>query len=232
MGWGAAPPSFRDIVWLMQQRRLAIFPLGGAILFPGLHLPLHIFEPRYRAMVGEALVRDRMIGMVQPRADGNASPQNGPQSGPPPIYDMGCVGRIVEVEAMDDGRYNILLQGTARFRVLQELSVTTPFRQVEAAVEDVDGDAGVLSAVERAAVEQEARRFCDAQGYTVDWGSITGLDDETFINGIAQVAPFDNASKQALLEADNLNVRADLAIELMRFFGKRRPDDGPQVTLQ
>jgi uncharacterized protein len=212
----------------MPNRRLAIFPLGGAILFPGLHLPLHIFEPRYRAMVGESLVRDRMIGMVQPRAD---APE-GKSNGPTPIYNIGCVGRIVEVEAMDDGRYNILLQGTARFRVIEELSVTTAFRQVEADVEDTNGEAGVLSAVERAAVEQAARRFCDAQGYSVDWASITGLDDETFINGIAQVAPFDNASKQALLEAENLNVRADLAIELMRFFGKRRPDDGPKVTLQ
>ncbi len=221
----------------MPKRRLAIFPLGGAILFPGLHLPLHIFEPRYRAMVGEALVRDRLIGMVQPRADGAAAAASttagaNRAAAHPPIYDMGCIGRIVEVEAMDDGRYNLLLQGTARFRVIQELDVTTAFRQVEAEVEDQDQQAGVLSAVERAAVERAARIFCDAQGYSVDWASITGLDDETFINGIAQVAPFDNASKQALLEADNLNERADLAIELMRFFGKRRPDDGPAVTLQ
>ncbi len=218
----------------MPNRRLAIFPLGGAILFPGLHLPLHIFEPRYRALVGEALVRDRLIGMVQPRADVSAAPAVGANGKPAvmPVYDMGCVGRIVEVEAMDDGRYNILLQGTARFRVVQELDVTTPFRQVEAQVEDQDQPAGILSAVERAAVERAARIFCDTQGYSVDWASITSLDDETFINGIAQVAPFDNASKQALLEAGNLNDRADLAIELMRFFGKRRPDDGPAVTLQ
>ena len=212
----------------MANRRLAIFPLGGAILFPGLHLPLHIFEPRYRSLVGEALVRDRMVGMVQPRADTAVRAK----SLHPPIYDMGCVGRIVEVEAMDDGRYNILLQGTARFRVVSELDVTTPFRQVEADVEDTDMPAGILSSIERAAVERAARSFCDAQGYSVDWAAITGLDDETFINGIAQVAPFDNASKQALLEADNLNDRADLAIELMRFFGKRRPDDDPAVTLQ
>ncbi len=209
----------------MAVRRLAVFPLGGALLFPGLHLPLHIFEPRYRALIGEALVKDRMIGMIQPRP-------SSPKDWAPPLYEMGCVGRIAEVEALDDGRYNILLEGVARFRILSELEVNTPFRQIEADVEDVRTDSDVLAAVERAAVERAAREFCAAQGYAVDWASVTALDDQMFINGIAQVAPFDNASKQALLEADSLQERAHLAIELMRFFGSRRPDDDDHVTLQ
>ena len=123
--------------------RLAIFPLPGAILFPGLQLPLHIFEPRYRALVGEALARDRLIGMIQPQRPAEGAP----------LFEIGCVGRIGEVEAMEDGRYNIVLDGEARFRVLRELDVTTPFRRVEAEWIEDDEDE-VLSNVERAGFER------------------------------------------------------------------------------
>ena len=158
--------------------RLAIFPLPGAILFPGLQLPLHIFEPRYRALVGEALARDRRIAMIQPQR-----PVEGAA-----LFAIGCVGRIGEVEALDDGRYNIVLEG-------------------------------------------EARRFADMQGYSVDWESVERLDDMALINGVSQIAPFDPAAKQALLEADTLRERCELLVQLMQFFG-RRDGDEDRVTLQ
>nr|WP_292943472.1 LON peptidase substrate-binding domain-containing protein [Novosphingobium sp.] len=143
---------------------------------------------------------------------------------------MGCVGKIGEVEAMEDGRYNVILEGISRFRMLRELDVTTPFRQVEG--ELIDDDAGAsLSAVERASFEREARRFADAQGYSVDWDSVGRLDDVSLINGVSQIAPFDAAAKQALLEADSLNARCELLVQLMQFFGRRDSDDG-RVTLQ
>ena len=169
--------------------RLSIFPLPGAILFPGLALPLHIFEPRYRAMASDALARDRRIAMIQPQRGGEDAP----------LFDIGCVGRIGEVEALEDGRYNLVLEGETRFRLVRELDVTTPFRQVEG--EPIaDDDEAVLAHVERAAFEQEARAFADAQGYRVDWDAVTRLDDQTLINGVSQIAPFDFAAKQALLE--------------------------------
>ena len=99
--------------------RLSIFPLTGAILFPGLQLPLHMFEPRYRALVGDALARDRRIAMIQPKQEREGAP----------LYDVGCVGKIAEVEALDDGRYNLVLDGESRFRMTRELDVTTPFRK-------------------------------------------------------------------------------------------------------
>ncbi|MBX9884502.1 MAG: LON peptidase substrate-binding domain-containing protein, partial [Novosphingobium sp.] len=143
---------------------------------------------------------------------------------------IGCVGKIGEVEAMEDGRYNVILEGTSRFRLLRELDVTTPFRQVEG--ELIEDDAGAsLSAVERASFEREARRFADAQGYSVDWDSVGRLDDVSLINGVSQIAPFDAAAKQALLEADSLAVRCELLVQLMQFFGRRDSDDG-RVTLQ
>ena len=98
-------------------QRIAIFPLPGAVLFPGLHLPLHIFEPRYKAMVQEVLARDRQIGMIQPRQiPGEENVE------PPALYDVGCVGRIVDVEALDEGRFNLVLEGVARFRVRLRLN--------------------------------------------------------------------------------------------------------------
>jgi hypothetical protein len=181
---------------------------------------LHIFEPRYRALVGDALARDRRIGMIQPQKPVEDAP----------LFTVGCVGKIGEVEAMEDGRYNIILEGESRFRLLRELDSATPFRQVEAElIEDDEGEA--LSPVERAGFEQEARRFADAQGYSVDWDSVEQLDDMSLINGVSQIAPFDAAAKQALLEADNLAARCELLVQLMEFFGRGDPDED-RVTLQ
>ena len=204
----------------MSTVRVSIFPLAGAILYPGLHLPLHIFEPRYRAMIGDALARDRRIGMIQPHRQAEGSP----------LYEVGCLGKIDNVEAMEDGRYNIVLQGEARFRIVKELDVTTPFRQVEAELFDEPEDEA-LAAVERAMFERESRRFADAQGYRVDWESVTRLDDVSLINGVSQIAPFDSAAKQALLEAPDLSARCELLVQLMQFFGRRDGEDD-KVTLQ
>ena len=148
-----------------------------------------------------------------------------------PLYTVGCVGRIGEIEAMDDGRFNLVLEGEARFRILRELDVTTAFRQAEAELIDDDEDEA-LSAVERAAFEMEARRFADIQGYSVDWNSVTRLDDQSLINGVSQIAPFDPASKQALLEANSIAERCELLIQLMQFYGLRDGGDGEIVTLQ
>lgn len=201
-------------------KRLPIFPLTGAVLFPGMQLPLHIFEPRYRAMVGDALIRDRLIAMIQPQR-----PEDGA-----PLFSIGCVGRIGEIQAMDDGRYNLILEGTTRFRILRELDVATAYRQVEADFFDEDEDE-TLSHAQRGGFEREARAFADAQGYSVDWDSVERLDDRSLINGVSQIAPFDPASKQALLEAESLADRCELLVQLMQFFGRH---DGSEeiITLQ
>jgi len=183
-------------------------------------LPLHIFEPRYRALVQDALARDRLVGMIQPQ-----SPQEGA-----PLFAVGCLGKIGEVEALPDGRFNIVLEGECRFRLLRELDVTTPFRQIEGEL-IAEPEMEVLAPVERAVFEREARRYAEVQGYQVDWESVSRLDDESLINGVAQIAPFDPASKQALLEAPHLSDRCELMIQLMQFYG-RRDGDEDRVTLQ
>jgi len=205
--------------------RLSVFPLAGAILFPRMHLPLHIFEPRYRALVSDAMARDRWIGMIQPR---DVRPSEA--SAPPPLFSMGCVGKIVDVEALDDGRFNIVLQGQARFTLARELEVSTPFRQFEAVLEQMSDEPESLGISNRASLEQESRKFAQRQGYAVDWEAVNRLDDEALVNGIAQIAPFDPAAKQALLEAPSLAARAELIVQLMSFFG--RHDGEERVTLQ
>ncbi len=198
-------------------KRLSIFPLTGAVLFPGMQLPLHFFEPRYRALVSDALIRDRQIAMIQPQRSEDGAP----------LFTVGCVGRIGEVQAMEDGRYNVILEGVARFRMLRELDVTTAFRQIEADIYDEVEDE-TLTHAQRGGFEREARRFADAQGYSVDWSSVERLDDRSLINGVSQIAPFDPASKQALLEAESLTERCELLVQLMQFFG--RTDGSEEIT--
>lgn len=189
--------------------RIPVFPLAGALLFPRAQLPLHIFEPRYRSMVRDSLAGDRLIGMVQPRGPGE----------PPPLFEIGCIGRIAGAEELEDGRFNIVLEGVGRFRIAREAEVDTLYRQVEAERDGFDDEAepDPLGLAQRAELEREARRYADSLGYSVDWEAVTRLDDEMLVNAIAQVAPLDVGSKQALLEAPDIADRCDLLVQLMQF---------------
>jgi len=204
--------------------RLSIFPLAQALLLPRSYLPLHIFEPRYQALVSDALARDRRIAMIQPLP--------GQDDVRPDLFQIGCVGRIDHVEALEDGCYNILLEGLTRFRLIREMDVTTPFRQVDADVDSFEEDLEqelILSNAARAGIEQEARRFAERHGYAINWEEVGRLDDQSLVNGLSQAIPFDIAAKQALLETETLDARAELLAELLRFSTAGDEDGG---TLQ
>jgi Lon protease-like protein len=209
--------------------RVPIFPLAGALLFPRSQLPLHIFEPRYRAMTRDALASDRLIAMVQPKpALGGA---DGEGDGPLGLFAIGCIGRIATCDELDDGRFNLVLDGLSRFRIAREAKVDTLYRQVDADRGGFDEDPDpMLGLAQRAEVEREARRYADALGYMVEWDSVSRLDDEMLVNGIAQIAPLDVGSKQALLEATDLADRADLLVQFMQF-QRMAPGgaDGPET---
>ncbi len=190
--------------------RVPLFPLPGAILFPRSQLPLHIFEPRYREMVGDAVDGAGRIAMIQPHRldDDNRAP----------LYAVGCVGEIVGLEELEDGRFNIVLLGANRFRLVREVETNALYRCADVDIEAFnDEEPPPLSLGERAEVEREARRLGDAMGLAVDWNAVSRLDDEMLVNAIAQVAPFDIGAKQALLEQATLEGRADLLVQLMQF---------------
>jgi Lon protease-like protein len=190
--------------------RVPLFPLPGAILFPRSQLPLHIFEQRYREMVRDAIDGAGRMAMIQPQRldDDNKAP----------LYAVGCVGELVGVEELEDGRFNIVLLGSNRFRLVGEIGDGAPYRCAEIDVEAFDdGEPPALSLSQRAEVEREARRLGDALGLAVDWAAVARLDDEMLVNAIAQVAPFDVGAKQALLEQAALASRADLLVQLMQF---------------
>ncbi len=189
---------------------LPVFPLAGAVLLPGGAMPLNIFEPRYLAMVADAVAGDRMIGIVQPRDENEV----------PALYAVGGLGRITEFAETPDGRYLVVLSGMVRFRVAAEIEVETPYRQVvpdfEPYMQDL-GDPAPIAADARAGVEAALKVYLDANGLSADWEAVAQADDDALVRTLAAVCPFEPVEKQALLEAADLPARADMLVALMRF---------------
>ena len=207
--------------------RAPLFPIAGAILFPRAQLPLHIFEPRYREMVRDAVDGDGHIAVIQPQH------VEVPDGAEPLLYAVGCVGEIVGLEELEDGRFNIVLNGSNRFRLMSEVDLGTAYRNADLDVGAFDdSEPPPLAIAQRAEVEREARRLGDALGLAIDWSAVSRLDDEMLVNAIAQVAPFDVSAKQALLEADSLAGRADLLVQLMQFVRLSQGGAELQPTLQ
>lgn len=199
-----------------------VFPLTGALLLPRGVLPLNIFEPRYLAMVKDAMAAagaaNRIIGIIQPRRS-EGDPE-GAIGEPPPLYDVGCLGRISDYRETDDGRILIALVGVSRFRIQAELDRTTLYRQVMADYHgfgDDRGDPDPLAAAARAGLEEELRAYLDLNGLSADWEAVKAADDESLVTTLASVCPFDPVEKQALLEARGLRDRAATLTALMTF---------------
>jgi hypothetical protein len=189
---------------------IPIFPLTGALLLPRGLLPLNIFEPRYLAMVDDALGSDRLIGMVQP-VEGRASERV------PPVYETGCAGRISSFEETDDGRYLITLTGICRFRVGEELPTLRGYRRVKADWDPFRGDPNDCACgdFDRPRLLDRLAVFFERQGITANWDAIKEASDERLVTSLAMVCPFEPSEKQALLEAPTLTDRAKLITTLV-----------------
>jgi Lon protease-like protein len=188
---------------------LPIFPLPNVVLFPNVFLPLHIFEPRYRDMIADALEGDRMIGMVLLRPG-----WEGDYEGRPAVYPVGCAGLITHSERLDDGRYNIVLRGFEKFRVVgEDLGRSYRVARVESIMETIaEGD--------RARMQAERRRLetllvPQPQGRGVDPKMPPSMADEDLVNALAQYLELEPVEKQALLERDGLLARCRSLIELL-----------------
>jgi Lon protease-like protein len=207
---------------------IPVFPLPGALLLPRGQMPLNIFEPRYLEMIDDAL-RDghRLIGMIQPDAThsrGEAAPS---------LFRVGCVGRITQFAETGDGRYILELTGIARFKVADELSVKTPYRQCRVDffpfIDDFTARKGEND-VDREAVLAALTRFLKANQLKVDWDGINSAPNEALVNALAMMSPYGTAEKQALLEAPDLKTRAEILIAVteMDLAKKKTSGDPPQ----
>jgi Lon protease-like protein len=187
-----------------------VFPLPGALLLPRGQMPLNIFEPRYLAMVDDAL-RDghRLIGMIQPDA---AHPG---AEAKPNLYKVGCVGRITQLAETGDGRYLIQLTGVSRFRIEEELAVVTAYRQCRVTyapfLDDFVARRGE-EAVNRKALLAALNDFLKANKLKADWDGIENAPNEALVNALAMMSPYGPAEKQALLEAPDLKTRAEILV--------------------
>jgi uncharacterized protein len=189
---------------------IPVFPLPGALLLPRGQMPLNIFEPRYVAMIDDALRSGlRLIGMIQPDAAHPGSESK------PNLYKVGCVGRITQIAETGDGRYLLQLTGIARFRVAEELGVTTPYRQCRVSyspyIDDFTARKGE-DEVDRKTLLQALSDFLTANDLKADWEGIETAPNEALVNALAMMSPYGTAEKQALLEAPDLKTRAEILV--------------------
>lgn len=205
----SAPRRYRNISDLPGV--IPAFPLAGVILLPRTKLPLNIFEPRYLAMVDDAMDHFRLIGMIQPRDPSADLTKN------PPLADIGCVGRITEYSETDDGRYIIALTGIARFRVSGERETRNAFRQLAADYTLFAAD--LLSTqdppIPRDRLLSALKPYLSDRAMKTDWTSIEEAPAETLVNALSMLCPFGPGEKQALLEAPGLKERVDALITLL-----------------
>ncbi len=204
MSRGAFQPDFEAL-----PRVVPIFPLPGVLLLPGAPLPLNIFEPRYLAMVRDAISGERVIGMIQPC-------EAAPDVGAAKVYETGCAGRITAFSETGDGRYLITLTGMIRFDVARELPMIDGYRRVAADYGrfrgDLDEPAGEI---DRAQLLETLGAYFAANGIEGDWKAIEETEDERLVTSLAMVCPFAAPEKQALLEAMTLSERARAMTAIM-----------------
>jgi uncharacterized protein len=190
---------------------LPVFPLAGALLLPRGELPLKIFEPRYLAMIDDALKGPRTIGMIQP------DPDAAPRAIEPVLFSVGCAGRITQLAETGDGRYFITLTGISRFTVVEEIAAATPYRQCRVDFSpfliDFSPRAGEEK-VDRESVLRALRDFAETNNLQIDWNSIESAPNEALVNALSMMSPCGPKEKQALLEAHDLKGRADVLVAI------------------
>jgi Lon protease-like protein len=200
---------------------IAVFPLPGALMLPRARLPLNIFEPRYLAMLDDALKTEhRLIGMIQPLENRG--------DGPSTLRRIGCAGRVTSLSETEDGRYLIALTGICRFRVIEEVEGFQPYRRVRVEWSDFSRDLSNRDSdpdFNRKGFLALLKRYFEASGLSSDWSSLEEADEEMLVNSLSMLCPFAVEEKQALLEAPRLAERRETICALMEFAIASRGED-------
>jgi uncharacterized protein len=205
---------------------IPVFPLSGALLLPRGELPLNIFEPRYLAMIDDAVRGHRIIGIIQPDAQANEAETA------PTLQAIGCAGRLTEFAETGDGRVVISLTGIARFRIVDEIAAVTPYRQCRVDFSDFASDFTPRDgedAVDRESVLRTLREFAEANNVPVDWDSVRGAPNEALVNALSMMSPYGPREKQALLEAPSLKSRAEVLVAITEFELARAKRDATRL---
>ncbi|MCA2013239.1 LON peptidase substrate-binding domain-containing protein [Pararhodobacter sp. CCB-MM2] len=203
---------------------IALFPLPGALLLPRAKLPLHIFEPRYLAMLEDCMAtKSRLIGMIQPRPTPSGAAER--------LHAIGCAGRLTALSETEDGRYMITLTGVSRFRMGAELpSEGLPYRRAQISWTGFERDIGLAEAdpaLDREGFLDLLHRYFEATQLSTEWGSLKDAEDELLINALSMLCPFQPEERQALLEAPSLALRRETLVTLMEF--ALREGDGGEM---
>ena len=204
---------------------LPLFPLKGVLLLPRGLLPLIVFEPRYLAMVDDALAGDRLIGIIQPRFDADESIEEGSA----PLCSVGTVGRITAIAETGDGRYQVTLTGVCRFHLTGEAQTDLPYRVGRITCDfpaDFEPRTGEEE-VDRAAFLAVFEAYLEANEMEADWDAVEKASTEALINTLSMMSPYGAAEKQALLEAPDLKTRAETLIAITEITLARAADGAP-----
>ncbi len=203
---------------------IPVFPLPGALLLPRGQMPLNIFEPRYLAMIDDALRSGhRLIGMIQPDV---AHPGHEEK---PNLFSVGSVGRITQLAESGDGRYLLHLTGIARFRVVEELAADTAYRQARVSYRDFATDFTPRLGeddVDRKRLLAALSEFLRVNNLKADWDGIENAPNEALVNALAMMSPYGVAEKQALLEAPDLKSRAEMLVAITEIELAKRGTSG------
>ena len=194
---------------------IPVFPLSNFIMFPKTSVPLNIFEPRYIDMINDSMKSHKLIGMVQPKNSTD-------RETPPELYEVGCLGKITSFKETDDGRYLIELKGLIRFKVLKEIKSKKKYRECEVDFmkfgKDIDEKKGELNFQDLELIFKDLKSLFEKKGFIINWKALEKQSLDETINALAMASPFSLEEKQALLEAENLNVRKIKIAEILKTY--------------
>ena len=186
---------------------IPIFPLSGVIYFPKTNLPLNIFEQRYLNLVNDAYNKDKLMGMVQSKKEGNA------------VYDVGCLGKISDYQKSSQGRILINLTGITRYQVVEEIDNTKLYREFKVTYERFNQDLNPSSdEVNIEKTTEKAEIFFKKNGLILNWREFDKLNKLEKINTLAMISPITNEEKQKLLEAITLKEKNETLEEIINFY--------------
>jgi Lon protease-like protein len=194
-------------------QEISIFPLANAVFFPNTILPLNIFEPRYKKMIEDALSSNKMIGMVQTRANNNIKK--------PEVFNVGCLGKIETHTRTADGRYLINLKGLIRFRILDEVESDLPYRKFRVTYDEFLDDLEKIKFDDKIDVLQlidKARKLFKIHHLSTDWKIVEKVEADQLVNSLSMICPFSVSEKQGLLEAKTLLERNLLINQIINFY--------------